>query len=110
MYVAVAEYGLIVKIISSPAQMVGFSGEALLLVSVAVVGVTTPISNDVLTLFDISGSSGIVILAVKVYGPEGLEKSKVDVVDPTFGTKSVGYVSTTLAPAARLYAASGRIV
>ena len=46
--------------------MVGFSGEALLLVSVAVVGVTTPISKDVLTLFDKSGSFGIVILAVIV--------------------------------------------
>ena len=50
--------------------MVGFSGEALLLVSVAVVGVTTPICNDVLVLFDKFGSFGIVILAVIVYGPE----------------------------------------
>ena len=90
--------------------MVGFSGEVSLLVSVAVVGVTTPISNDVLTLFDKSGSFGIVILAVKVYGPEGLEKSKVDVVDPTFGIKSSGYVSTILAPAPMLCAASARIV
>ena len=37
-------------------------------------------SREVLTLFEISGSLGIVILAVIVYGAEGSEKSNGDML------------------------------
>ena len=58
-YVAEAEKGVIVKVIGSPAQII-LSGSALL-DSEGTAGVNTPISSEVLTLFDKSGSSGIVI-------------------------------------------------
>jgi hypothetical protein len=41
----------------------------------------------VLTLFDISGSAGIVMLAVIVYGADGSDKFKVAILDPATESK-----------------------
>ena len=62
-YVAEAEKGVIVKVIGSPAQI---ELSPSLLDNDGTAGVKTSISREVLTLFEISGSFGIVILAVIV--------------------------------------------
>ena len=75
----------------SPAQIT-LPG-SLLLSSLGVAGVKTTISSEVLTLLDISGSSGIVILAVIVYGPPGFDKSRGARLEPATELKSSGNIS-----------------
>ena len=84
-YVAVAENGFIVKIIFSPAHILG--AFPLLLERIGFAGVLTLISRDVLTLLDRSGSNGVVMLAVIVYGALKSDKSRGDMFEPRTGLK-----------------------
>ena len=68
------------NVMGSPAQIT-LSG-SLLLDHEGIAGVNTSISSEVLTLLDISGSPGIVILAVIVYGPTGVDKSRGARLEP----------------------------
>ena len=88
----------------SPAQII-LSGSALL-DSEGTAGVNTPISSEVLTLFDKSGSSGIVILAVIVYGPTGVDKSRGARLDPPTALKLSGNVNVCEPPGPMVAATS----
>ena len=53
-----------------------------------------------LTLFDISGSDGIVMLAVIVYGAEGSDKFRVAILDPATESKWSGKINVFVPPLA----------
>ena len=88
---------MIEKVISSPAQI---ELSESLLDKAGIIGVKTPISKDVLTLFDKSVSPGIVILAVMVYGAEGSDKSSGAKLAPATATKCVGKIKVCEPPSA----------